>query len=174
MIITISGNPGTGKTVIGKELAKKLGYKFFSAGKFFRKIAEEKGISVVELNRRACKNPDIDKEVDSRMRALKNRKNIVVEGHISALILPHADYKIKLTTSLWERVRRVADRDNISLISSLIQIKRRERLEAKRFRKRFRLYGGKGGIFNLVINTTGQRVSEAVNIIIKKIGVKKK
>lgn len=174
MIITISGNPGTGKTVIGKALAKKIGYRFFSAGKFFRKIGEERGISVVEFNKMACKNSSIDKEVDNRMRALGKQKNIIVEGHISALILPHADYKIKLKTCLWTRVKRIAKRDGISLLTAYMQIKRREKLEAERFRKRFRSFGGKRNIFNLVIDTTGQKVMEAVNIIIKKTGVKEK
>lgn len=174
MIITISGNPGTGKTVIGKELARKIGYRFFSAGKFFRSIAEERNISVVKLNKIACKDKSIDQEVDNRMRALGKQKNIVVEGHISALILPHADYKIKLTTKLWERVKRIAKRDRISLFNAFMQIKEREKLEKDRFLKRFKSFDGKRNVFNLVIDTTGQRIGEAVDIIIKKTGAKRK
>ena len=41
MIITISGLPGSGKSTIGKMLAKKLGYKFYSMGDLRGKIEKK-------------------------------------------------------------------------------------------------------------------------------------
>lgn len=50
MIITISGDIGSGKSTTGKLLAKKLDYKYLSTGAIQRQIAEEMGMTTLELN----------------------------------------------------------------------------------------------------------------------------
>ena len=46
MIITISGKPGSGKSTVAKEAAKKLKLKYYCIGDFQRKIARKKSISL--------------------------------------------------------------------------------------------------------------------------------
>jgi len=64
VIITIGGTAGSGKSSVAKELAKRLGYKFYSAGDVRRKYALSKGISLAELNKQGEKDPFSDKMVD--------------------------------------------------------------------------------------------------------------
>ncbi|MBO5489595.1 MAG: dephospho-CoA kinase, partial [Eubacterium sp.] len=49
MNISITGTLGSGKSSVCK-LLKEKGYDIISNGVLFREIAEEKGVSVVELN----------------------------------------------------------------------------------------------------------------------------
>ena len=49
MVITISGEPGAGKSTTAKLLAKKLSCKHYSTGDFMRDMAEERKISLLEL-----------------------------------------------------------------------------------------------------------------------------
>jgi cytidylate kinase len=42
MIITLSGQPGSGKTSVAKEIGEKYGFVIISAGEQFRKLAAER------------------------------------------------------------------------------------------------------------------------------------
>jgi len=41
MRITISGTPGSGKTVVGKYLSKKLNLKYYGIGELMREFASQ-------------------------------------------------------------------------------------------------------------------------------------
>lgn len=66
MIITISGRPGSGKSVVASRVAAALGLRHVTAGDFMREMAEERGVSILELSRRAEEDPVIDAEIDGR------------------------------------------------------------------------------------------------------------
>lgn len=65
MIITITGKPCSGKSVVIAELMEKHGFSKFSAGEIFRKIATERGIDILELNR--VNDSSLDKMVDDEI-----------------------------------------------------------------------------------------------------------
>lgn len=65
MNISITGTLGSGKSSVCKIL-KENGYDIISNGVLFREIAEEKGITVVELNELAKKDKSIDDMLDER------------------------------------------------------------------------------------------------------------
>lgn len=77
-IITIAGNLGSGKSSTAKMIASMLGYKHFSTGDFFRSIANERGVSTVELNKLAETDLSVDKEVDDRSTKIGQTENYVV------------------------------------------------------------------------------------------------
>lgn len=71
-IITISGNPGSGKSTIISQLKKdyeEKGYKvhIISVGEVFRELAKERGMSVGEFNKFASENSEIDRIIDSKV-----------------------------------------------------------------------------------------------------------
>ena len=77
MIITIAGAPGAGKTSLAKELAKRLGMKFYSAGDILEKIAREKNETIDEL---LSGDDEADHEVDGFQKKLgKTEDDIIVE-----------------------------------------------------------------------------------------------
>ena len=106
MIITVSGMAGSGKSTTAKLLAKKLGYKHYSAGDMQREIAEELKISIEELGRLEAKDEKYDHMVDNKFRELGRREdNFVADGWLLVHFIPHA-IKIFLTIDVDEAVKR--------------------------------------------------------------------
>jgi len=95
MRIIITGTPGTGKTKIAKELAKRTGYEFISMKDF---VNQHKLFS-----KQAGKAKE--KEVDTKILArslipyLKQFKNYIVEGHLACEIKIPADFIFVLRAS---------------------------------------------------------------------------
>jgi len=90
MIITISGEPGSGKSTIAKALAEKFNLKLYSEGDFFRELAEEKGVSLLELNKMAEDDPSIDEAVEEKAKKLveEAKDDFVIDGRTAFRLLP--------------------------------------------------------------------------------------
>ena len=69
MIITITGKPCSGKSAVIDYMTSKYGFEKFSAGAIFRRIATERGVDILELNR-LC-DTSIDKLVDDVADSMK-------------------------------------------------------------------------------------------------------
>ena len=61
--ITITGDPGSGKTTFARNVSARTGYRLITTGNMFRALAMKKGISVAALNELAEKQEQIDREV---------------------------------------------------------------------------------------------------------------
>jgi len=107
MIITISGVPGSGKTTVAKILSGKLGMPFYSMGGLRAKLAEDRKISIDELNAIGEIDPTTDTSVDEYQRELgKTKDNFIVEGRLSWHFIPHS-IKIFLSCDLDEAAKRI-------------------------------------------------------------------
>ncbi|MFA6386198.1 MAG: AAA family ATPase [Candidatus Paceibacterota bacterium] len=89
-IITIAGKLGSGKSSTAKMVAEILGYKHYSTGDFFRSIADERGISTVELNKAAETDLSIDKEVDDRNIEIGKMENVVLDSRLGFHFIPES------------------------------------------------------------------------------------
>ena len=74
MNITLTGNLGSGKTNICNILEKEVGIENIKSGELFREIANERKISVVELNELAKSDKSIDTMLDERSKVLGDIK----------------------------------------------------------------------------------------------------
>ena len=166
VVIAISGPPGSGKTTQAKKIVEYLGLRYFSAGKVFREIAREKGLSIEELSILAAKDPSIDLEIDRRtyMEALKG--DVVLDGHLTAWIVKDiADIKVYLTAPLIVRVKRIAKRDNIDFHVALKQTIIREYMQWKRYIDYYGIDVNDLSIFDLVIDVEKIGIEEVFEII---------
>lgn len=68
MKISITGDLGSGKSTVAKQLAKDLGFDYISTGTIFREIAKEYGIDVLKLNKLALTDTSIDDRVDGKLK----------------------------------------------------------------------------------------------------------
>ena len=110
--ITIGGLCGTGKGTVSNVLARILGYKLMSAGKYFRNISIEMGIPLEELEVLAKSDPVYDLRVDRETEqfGLIN-DHLVFEGRLAWYFIEGVS--ILLTCDFNERVARVAKREKI-------------------------------------------------------------
>ena len=90
-LITITGQLGSGKSTVAKMLATRLGWLYYSTGMAQRVIAQNRGITTIELNQLAITDPSIDAEIDA---VFKNppwgNKSCVVDSRLAFHFLPQS------------------------------------------------------------------------------------
>ena len=174
MIITISGLHGTGKSTIGKLIARALGLRFYSTGETFRELANEKNMTLKEFTKYVENNPNIDLELDKKIIEIAKNGDIVIDSQLSGFLLKDiADYRIHLVCPTNVRVKRMVSRDLSSYKEKLKETTLREISEAKRFKKLYNIDINDSDeinkTFNLIINTETLTVEEILDSILKKL-----
>lgn len=165
MNITLTGNLGAGKTSVCKEL-EKMGYQILSTGAIFRKIAEEKGISVLELNELAKKDRSIDDMIDNRTIELgKKVNNTIFDSRLAWNFIPDS-FKVFLYIDTDEAAKRVISGENreaesyTSFEDAKTSLYMRARLEQARFKDLYDIDYYNAANYNLVIETTSATPEE--------------
>jgi cytidylate kinase len=165
IIVTVDGPSGSGKGTLAEEIADRLEIKHFSAGDVFRSIAEDRGISHVELAEKAGK--EVDLEVDRRtlQRALK--ESCVVEGRLPSWVLgDYSDLKIYLTADEEERARRVAGRENIDRETALEEeIRQRDNENNRRYEDYYGIDTSKREIYDVIFDNTKLNLNEQNQLV---------
>ncbi len=178
VVIAVSGQPASGKTTIARKLAEMYGLRYVSNGMLFRKLAEELGISFIELHKRAEQDYTIDKMIDEKAIEEAKKGDIVIEGHLAGWILKDiADVKIYLKADINLRAERLAKRDGKSIEEALAEIKFREENNRNRYLKIYGIDIRDLSVFDIVIDTTYLTVEEVLEILksyIDKVLQKKK
>ncbi len=174
MNITITGNLGSGKSTVCKELAK-IDYRIISTGTIFREIAKERGLSVKELNEEVNKEiaagkHDIDDMIDNRSKKLGEELDNAVFDSRLAWNFVGTSFKVFLTVDINEAAERVFhDNRDTETYASVQECKQalleRQLLEQKRFEKLYGIDYYNMCNYNLVLETT----NAAPEVIAKEI-----
>ncbi len=180
MRIAISGKAGTGKSTVARFLAEKLRINHYSIGDLMRAMALEKGMNLLELNRVAENDKSIDFELDDKLKELGREKDgFVVDGRLAAFFIPHSDFRIFLEADDRIRAERVLkdkreQEKSQSIEEAIINIKRREESEKKRYKRLYGIDYTDKNLYNLVIDTTNLTPIQVVEKIIRHVEAKQK
>lgn len=159
IIITISGDLGSGKSVLAARLADQFSADRYSTGHAQRQLASEMGITTLELNRLADKDHTIDDKIDAVFKSLaKTPKNLIVDSRMAFHFLPMS-FRIKLEVApeiAAERISkdntRVGEGDTSPSVI-LDSILARRASEKERFLRYYNVDITANENYDLVINT---------------------
>jgi cytidylate kinase len=153
LVITVAGPHGSGRTTQAKIIAQEYGLRYISAGTLFRERAQELGISLEEMSKRALERCDFDNYLDERSKIESRKGGVVIDATLSAWMAEKPDIKIYLICPLEERVKRISSRENRIPLEVERETLYREENERRRFRDYYGLDVGNLAIYDLVVNT---------------------
>ncbi len=170
--ITISGNPGSGKSTVGRLLSNKIGLKYVYSGEIFRKTAKKYSMSLEEFSSYCEKHKEIDKELDDYQLEILQKGNVIVEGRIAGWIAHRNNIpalKVILNTDIETRAGRIVNRESGDIEKRKQEMLNRERSEALRYKNYYNIDLKDITIYDLVIDSTEKTPEEIIDIIIQKI-----
>ena len=149
MIIAVWGYTGAGKNTLGKRIADKLGYRLVCPT--FKDLAKKEGISLMELQRRAEKDHNIDKKFDDLLKEQVAGGNCVVTTWLGPWMVD-ADIKIKIYVPERIRAERIAKRDNMGLEEAADHVKERDQNNVKRYYDIYKIDITDESVFDVVLD----------------------
>lgn len=176
-IITIAGKPGSGKSTTANIVAKTLGFERYSAGSFFRALAERKGMTVEEVSHLAAEDHSIDIEADAILREIGQVKSkLVIDSRLAFHWIPEA-FKVYLELDLAIAAERIFKEDNEARRASgevarsveemYDSIASRFAIEQKRYYNLYNIDPYNTVHFDLVLDTTTAKPDEVAARIIE-------
>ena len=166
-IITISGKPGSGKSSTADKVAELLGYTRHSSGDMVRRVLDKHHMTLEEYNKKASEDHDLDAEVDEQLRALRDKKDIVIDSRLGFYWLPESfkvylDLDLEIATArifkdtVSNSMRSAVGTSSSSLSDVSRQVRDRMLTEQSRFRQLYGVDPYDKSHFDLVIDTSRQ------------------
>tara|TARA_A100001037_G_scaffold298681_1_gene322871 strand:+ start:9309 stop:9845 length:537 start_codon:yes stop_codon:yes gene_type:complete len=164
MLLTVSGPPGSGKSTVAREIAVRLELEYISGGTVFRQIANDRGISVGELNKIAENDDSIDRELDENIRQIaKTRENAVIESRLAGWMAGEkADIRLWLDADIGVRAERIANREREEINQILKDTMEREASERHRYQEYYGIDFSDLSIYDLVVDTSEENADQVV------------
>jgi cytidylate kinase len=173
VIITISGRPGSGKSVVAKAVARALDMPHVSAGDFMREIAAERGVSILELSRAAEHGSEIDNEIDARTSRLAAQGgDFVMDARLGWHFIPNS-LKVFLDVTTEVAARRIfeaargSEYENVDLYSTRAAIESRTDSERRRYMTYYDIDYTDPDHYDLWVDTSKLTVDEVVDRIVE-------
>ncbi len=181
MIITITGYPGSGKSTLGKGIAKALGMKHYSAGDFLREIAKEKGLGLMQLQKEMEKDRSVDDELDKRTTELaKKEDNFVIDGRVAWHFIPNS-VKIFVKIDLEKAAERVyrdtkqgkderkGETGNLSIGETVKNMRQRMEMNKKRYKSLYNVDYLDEKNHDIVVDTSNSGIAETKEKVLKQL-----
>jgi len=183
MIISISGLPGSGKSTVAKTVAEQLNFERFYMGGILRKLAEQKGVSILELMKQAETDSTIDEDIDAYVSDLgRDHDNFVIESRTAFNFIPDS-LKIFIKVDLKEAAKRIfkdlqkEERKNeekaLSVEALAKKLEERVETDRLRYQKYYAIDFVNENNYDLVINSTHLTPEEVVEKILVAVEEKR-
>lgn len=185
MIITITGDAGSGKSTVGKKIVEALSFKnFYSIGQIRRDLAKEMEMTLAEYNKYGETHPETDLDIDNYQKKLGEKSdNFLIDGRTSWFLIPNSIklyFKVdpnegasRIFKELQKNDARNEDNNLMSVEDIIESNKRRRESDIYRYKK----YYGKDCFnevnFDFVIDTTNLTAEEVFEKTMEYINSKK-
>lgn len=171
MIIAVAGLTGSGKNTLGSMLAEQLRYRLVCPT--FKDLAKKEGITLLEFQKRAAKDPDIDKKFDALLKEEAGKGNCVVTTWLGPwMVNPNIRVWVQVADEV--RAERLAKRDGVSLKEAKAHMAARDADNHERYLKLYKVDIYDHSSFDVCVNSGLNTPEELVEIVMKVIELKKK
>lgn len=166
MIITITGKPCSGKGAVTAYLVNNYGFEKFSAGDIFRRIATERGVDVLELNR--LNDTSIDHMVDDEIVKVGKEnegKKMIFDSRTAWHFVPKS-FKVFIDVEPQEQARRLinsgrnTEKVDLSVEEAIASLDERWNLENTRYMSIYGFDNRNKANYDLVIDNTNLTIEE--------------
>jgi cytidylate kinase len=160
MKISITGDLGSGKSSVGKALSNKLDIEFLSSGEVFRKIAEKRNMTVLELNEMAKSVNWIDDEIDGALQELSTKDDDMIIDSRLAWYFVSDSFKVYIKVDAVTAAERIlnANRGNVEnykcIEEAVNDIKMRSLVEIERYKEKYNVDLCDNSNYDLIIDST--------------------
>jgi cytidylate kinase len=184
-IVAISDTLGSRGDVMGRELARRLGWEFADR-EVIAKAAEQFGEAVGELSQVTEERPSLwERFTDSKRRYLLYieasvfemavRDRVVVVGHGAAIMLrdlPHA-LRVRVSAPERARVQRVRQAHGLSESAALDAVRDSDSERASRMRYLYHVDMDDAFLYDLTINSERVDVDDGVRLIAEALSLQR-
>lgn len=172
-IISITGDLGSGKSTAARKICEILGYEYFSTGTIQRKIAAERGIDTLQLNKDCKADKSVDDYIDGCLKAMNTdgTDNIVLDSRMAWFFVGKS-FKVYLTARAEVAAERVfhddkrksePTGDTLTVMKNLLA---RQREENERFKEFYNADCYNRDNFDLVLDTSDLTVDEVALAVV--------
>lgn len=174
-IITLTGNPGSGKKKVAEILIEKTGWEKINTGLMNREMALKLQVDFNLFNKYKQTHPEIDQEIDKEIKNIgETRENIIVDSRIGWYLIPKS-LKVFLGTPIKVSAERIFNDHTrtsekfASLEEAEKAIEKRRNDEIELFMKLYSIDLADMSNFDLVIDTHDKTPGEVADLIIKQL-----
>ncbi len=159
-IITLTGDIGSGKSTVAAVLGRTLGYSILTTGAMLREMAARQGITVLELNKQAMSDSQVDRMIDGYIQDLNARgdQKLILDSRL-AWHFVDGSFNVFLYVDPLAAARRVLahnrpEEAHADLHDAMRNNLHRRELENERFEKLYHIQCDDLANFHLVVDTT--------------------
>ncbi|MEN3047377.1 MAG: cytidylate kinase family protein [Candidatus Caldarchaeales archaeon] len=180
VVVLISGQAATGKSTLGKALARRLGVRYYSGGDALMRLARRMGYDAkgrkwwdtpegMKFLAEREANFDFDRMVDQELMRIAEERPAVIDSWVLPWLMDEG-YKIWLKASLEVRAKRLARRGRMPYEDALRVLREREERNRTLYRE---IYGIRWGEdlepFHLVLDTTDLSKEDVLRIALTAV-----
>jgi cytidylate kinase len=174
--IILSGLAGSGKSSVGKALAKQLGFTFRSAGYYAREEAKKRGVSIQKLQILLKDEPDFDRQLDKQLIEWgQSTDGWVMDYRLGFALLPGAT-SIYLTVEDAEAVNRIGSASRSEEFNGhetteamLASIRERNENMRSRLKGLYQVDFTDRSQYDHIVSTDDKTINEVIDDIISRI-----
>jgi predicted cytidylate kinase len=173
--ITLSGTLGSGKSTVGKELARRLGVRYVSTGQIFRQLGHISNLDALQTNLEAEANRALDDQVDDKVRELnKTTPDFVIDSRM-AWHFVEAALRVFLSVTPETAAQRImSDRSRAteqyaSIEAALNGLRARRDSELRRYRRLYNVDIEDASNYDISIITDNADVADVVDLILRRV-----
>jgi CMP/dCMP kinase len=173
MHFSITGDLGSGKSTVAKEICKRLNFKYLSTGQIQRQLALEKGMNTLEFNKFTDDNKEIDDYIDQRLKDINNQTEPYVLDSRLGWHFVKKSFKIYLmaieevaASRVLDDAKRIGEPVAQDIKAKIAEQQERRKSENDRFEKN---YGVKPSIFtdfDAIIDSSSASIDEVTDLIV--------